>query len=332
VEPGPFLRGVPWPGDDRIAYPRAKPEDFNRLPFDTWWQAQIPVGVRLEFVGDAREVEINYRTRTDKLGPRGDGGGRAFSAWRGGTRIADAPAELGGGSARFSLDPGSADRPVTIYLPEGMKPEILDVLPFGGSIQPAPAEPRWVAYGDSVAEGWMASEPAMAWPAIVGREHRLDVMNLGYAGAARGEIVSAEHIADLRADVISITHGTNCWTRIPHSVGMFREGLSAFLSIVREAHPATPVIVSSPIVRPDAETTPNRLGATLLDLRAAMEEVVLDRIHGGDPWLELVPGRDIVREDQLADAIHPNDDGHRALAAAIGPRVAAASAGLTVEG
>jgi hypothetical protein len=33
--------------------------------------------------------------------------------------------------------------------------------------------------------------------------------------------------AELEADVISITHGTNCWTRVPFSVGMFREGLRA---------------------------------------------------------------------------------------------------------
>ncbi len=172
----------------------------------------------------------------------------------------------------------------------------------------------------------------MAWPAIVGREHRLDVMNLGYAGAARGEIVSAEHVAGLDAAVISVTHGTNCWTRIPHSVGMFREGLAAFLQVVREGHPETPIVGSSPILRPDAETTENRLGATLQDLRAAMEEVVLDRIHAGDPWLELIPGRAIVTEDQLADAIHPNDEGHRALAAAIGPAVASAATRMTVEG
>jgi lysophospholipase L1-like esterase len=322
VDPAPFLRGIAWPGDDRVPYPRAKPDDFGRLPFDTWWQAQIPAGVRLELAGDAAEIEITYRTRTDKLGPRGDGAGRAFSLWRGDAKVADVAAVVGEGGARFTLP--SAE-PVTVYLPEGMKPEILDVIPFGGSIEPVPPGPRWIAYGDSVAEGWMASEPALAWPAIASRAHGLDGVNLGYAGAARGEIVSAEHLADIRAAVISITHGTNCWTRIPHSAGMVREGMAAFLEIVRQGHPDTPIVVSSPIVRPDAESAPNRLGATLADLRAAIETVVEDRIAAGDTRLGLIPGRGIVNEDQLADEIHPNDDGHRALAAAIGPAVAAAA-------
>ena len=34
------------------------------------------------------------------------------------------------------------------------------------------------------------------------------------------------------------------------------------------------MVVASPVLRPDAEATPNRLGATLVDLRAAMEEAV----------------------------------------------------------
>ena len=45
-----------------------------------------------------------------------------------------------------------------------------------------------------------------------------------------------------------------------------------------------------------------------------MEEVARSR---GD--VTLVPGRALVREDLLPDGIHPGDDGHRALAAAIGP-------------
>src|SRR5438067_11742760 len=134
-----------------------------------------------------------------------------------------------------------------------MQPEILDVEAEGGSIEPAPPQPRWVVYGDSVVEGWIASGPAMAWPAIAGREHGLDVVNMGYAGSARGEIVSAEHIAELEADVISISHGTNCWTRTPHSVDQMTANTRAFLDVVRRGHPETPIVVASPIVRPDAE-------------------------------------------------------------------------------
>jgi lysophospholipase L1-like esterase len=318
-QPEPFVRGCGWPAGAGVSYPRADPRDFTRLPIDTWGTAQLPVTVRLEFVGDATEVSITYRTETDELGYRGEGAGRTFALWRGGVLVDEVPAVLGEGNVTLSCGTGN-DRAI-VYLPEGMKPTVLRLDAIGGGIEAPPHQPRWVAYGDSVAEGWIASGPAGAWPAIAGRTHGLDVFNLGYAGSARGELVSAEHVASLPADVISITHGTNCWTRIPHSADMMRSVTRAFLDLVRQGHPETPIVVASPVVRPDAEDTPNRLGATLPDLRRAMEGAALERIDNGDKRLWLVEGAELLSPDQLGDGIHPGDEGHGVLAETIGGRV-----------
>lgn len=319
-----FLRGCAWPAGAGVPYPRADPDDFTRLPVDTWGTAQIPVGVRLEFVGDANAVTIAYRTETDNLGYRGEGAGSTFSLWRNGVRVDEQPAVLGKGTVRLTTGGVSADRRAVVYLPEGMRPHVLSIAAENGAIEPAPPQPRWLCYGDSIAEGWAASSPARAWPAIVGRDVGLDVCNLGYAGSARGEIVSAEQLASIPADVVSISYGTNCWTRIPHSAGMVREGLLAFLTTVRQGHRDTPIVVVSPVVRPDAEQTPNRLGATLTDVRNAIESVVHERIAAGDHRLELVPGAPLLSGAQLPDGIHPGDDGHAVLAMVIGPVVAGA--------
>lgn len=314
-QPEPFLRGAAWPGTRSVPYPRADPRDRTRLPGDTWQMASIPVGVRLELVGDAEAVDITYRTETDQLGYRGDGAGRTFAAWSGNELVGEAPAQLGEGVARVPLQRG--DRTI-VYLPEGMRPTVLQVAGVAGSIEPAPAQPRWVVYGDSVAEGWIASAPALAWPAIAQREQGLDVVNLAYAGAARGEIASAEQVAALPADVITVCHGTNCWTRTPHSVGLMRETVATFLQILRQGHPDTPLLVVSPVVRPDAEDAPNRLGATLRDLRSAMEDAAVALINAGDDRLGLISGVNLIGEAHLGDGIHPNDEGHRRLAAAVG--------------
>jgi lysophospholipase L1-like esterase len=208
-----------------------------------------------------------------------------------------------------------------------MRPTVHTVTAAGGTVEPAPRQPRWLAYGDSIVEGWVASGPAGAWPAVAGRVHGLDVVNLGYAGAARGEIASAEQLASLDAAVVSISHGTNCWTRVPFSEEMFRAQTDAFLTIVRDGHPDTPVVVTSPVVRPDAEGQPNRLGATLADLRRAMEEVTLERIAAGDERLVLVEGGSVLSAADLPDGIHPGDEGHRILASTFGRAVAAALSG-----
>ena len=167
----------------------------------------------------------------------------------------------------------------------------------------------------------IASGPAYAWPAIAGRDRGLDVVNCGYAGSARGETVSAEHLAAVPADVISITHGTNCWTRIPHSAAQMRANTEAFVRVVRAGHEGVPIVVASPVQRPDAEGTPNKLGATLVDLRAAMEDAVRALIDDGDTLLTLVPGADILDPALLADGVHPGDEGHAVLAKAFGAAV-----------
>lgn len=339
VPAGPFVRGAAWPAVPGVAYPRADPADAARLPADTWAMASIPAGVRLELVGDATGVRLDVEVHgaADDLGHRGPAAGTTFAALVGDELLDEVPASPGRSTVelrfpgRSSPDGPDPDAPVVVHLPERMRPVVHTVAAVGGSLSPAPAGPRWLCYGDSIAEGWIASGPAWSWPARVARRHRLDLVNLGYAGAARGEIPSAEQIAARPADVISLSHGTNCWSRTPHSTAMVRAGLEAFLDIVRQGHPDTPIVVASPVVRPDAEATPNRLGAALADLRSAVEDVVAARI-AQDARLSLVPGADLLRPDQLPDGIHPGDEGHAALADALGPVLAAAAATVVGEG
>jgi lysophospholipase L1-like esterase len=265
-------------------------------------------------VGDAPALEIEYVTATDDLGYRGEGAGRRFELWRDRTCVAAAPAVLGAGVVRLTTGEGTGRR--IVYLPEGMRPSLLSLTATEGTIEPAPPQPRWLVYGDSIAEGWVASAPSRAWPAVAGRTFGFDVVNCGYGGSARGEVPSAEQLAAVPAEVLSVAHGTNCWTRIPHSAAMVAAGMHAFLTVLRQGHPSTPIVVVSPVVRPDAESTANRFGATLADLRRAIEEVAA--AHGD---ITLVPGLPLIDAGLLADGIHPGDEGHRVLAEGIGAAV-----------
>lgn len=317
MDPAPFLRGNPFPPTKRDPYPRAKPGDA-RIPGDTWFTATVPVGVRLELDGNAEAIEIAYETRTAEAGWQR----AAFELWRDGALVSSADAPAGAGVVRLRYGGGRA----TVYLPERAFPRIDGIEPAGGSIEPAPGAPRLICYGDSIAEGWNASMPSAAWPSIVAREHDLDLVNMGYAGAARGELASAEQVAELDADIVSISFGTNCWSRVPFTAGLMRETVIAFLDIVRTGHPDAPIVVQSMILRPEGEATGNALGTTHAELRAAMEDVVRARIDDGDKRLHLIPGLSLIDASMLADDVHPNDAGHRAMAAAIGPMLAEAVA------
>ncbi|HXQ60301.1 MAG TPA: SGNH/GDSL hydrolase family protein, partial [Acidimicrobiales bacterium] len=315
-QPEPFLRGCVFPAVTDAPYPRADPAGSEYLPADVWSAARLPVGVRLELVGNARTIRVWYETSRAALGYRGESAGCAFVAYRAGQKVAMEEAVMGEGMAELTLT-GRPDLPVTVYLPEGMSPLITGVAGVEDTMVPAPLQPRWLAYGDAVTQGWLASAPAMAWPAVAGRKLGLDICNLGYAGTARGETTSALTLAETPAEVISIAFGLNNWSRVPHTPALMAEEVRCFLSVVRDGHPETPVVVVSPTARPDAEGEPNRVGATLAQLRKAMEDTVRAQIEEGDENLFLVEGMTVVDPADLEDGIYPGDEGHRRLAAAV---------------
>jgi lysophospholipase L1-like esterase len=267
-------------------------------------------------MGEARTVRVWYRTTRTSLGYRGESAGCSFVAYRAGQKVGEAEAVMGDGMAELVLG-GRPDLPVTVYLPEGMGPLVSGVAGVEEPMIPAPLQPRWLAYGDGVTQGWLASAPAMAWPAVAGRKLGLDVCNLGYAGTARGETTSAVMLAETPAEVVSVAFGLNNWSRVPHTMGLMAEEVRCFLSVVRDGHPDAPIVVVSPTVRPDAEDTPNRVGATLADIRVAMEETVLECIGEGDENLFLVEGLTVLDPEDLEDGIYPGDEGHRRIAAAV---------------
>ncbi|MER7760088.1 GDSL-type esterase/lipase family protein [Streptomyces sp. NPDC097619] len=314
LDPSPFLRGVAWLADGGRAV-RADPADTMRLPWDTQARAALPIGVRLEFAAGPGTTAVEVRYRTSDPGPPG-GLGHVFALWNRHGLLRELVTEPAGeGVVRLPLPPGRG--PYTVYPPEGRGPVVLGVRGTGGPLAPAPAAPRWLVHGDSITEGWWSTRPAHGWPAVTGRALGLDTVNLGYAGGARGELPTAEQLATLPADLITLAFGTNCWSRMPYSVPLLYETTRVFLELVRQGHPGTPLLLVSPVLRPEAEAEPNRLGATLAELRAAMERAVRDRVAAGDRRLALLPGLPLLGPGHLADGLHPNDEGHARLGEAV---------------
>ncbi|MEV8018536.1 GDSL-type esterase/lipase family protein [Streptomyces sp. NPDC086554] len=338
-----FTRGAAWSSPDGRML-RADPADQDRLPGDTWERASLPAGVRLEFTAcGVRAVEVTYAASppsgTDSychappvftlLADSVEGGDARARGGSGTVAVGtsspqDAPARAVGTptppgartQAAFDVPaaPGShvarielpyPDGDFTLHLPETLRPV------GGGTLTPPTIRPRWLVYGDSIAEGWGASRPHLAWPALAGRALGVDTVNLGYARAARGELASAQQLASLEADLITVAFGTNCWSRTPHSAGLLHETTRAFLTLVRRRHPEVPLLVLSPALRPDAESTPNALGATLSELRTALERAA------GDAGVALLPCGGLLEPRHLVDGVHPGDAGHRVLADAV---------------
>ncbi|QGV81653.1 GDSL-type esterase/lipase family protein [Streptomyces ficellus] len=330
-DPVPFLRGTAWL-DTRGRALRADPADLGRLPWETAQRAALPIGVRLEFTVSpgTRAVEIRYRAAVPDSSQELRDVAHCFALWEGDTCLRETipdPAEET--KVTIPLPPDGRTGPFTVHPPESQAPEILGVRAVDGTLSPAAPRPRWLVHGDSITEGWWSTRPAHAWPAVAGRALGVDAVNLGYAGSARGELSIAQQLARLPADLLTLAFGTNCWSGVPHSAPLLYETTRAFISLVRQGHPDTPLLLLSPLLRPEAESTANALGATLAELRTAMEEAVRDLAADGDGRLDLLPGRDLIGPGQLADGLHPDDAGHArvAEAVAVALRQAAAAAG-----
>ncbi|UNM13956.1 GDSL family lipase [Streptomyces formicae] len=323
LDPAPFLRGVAWRDGERAV--RADPADLARLPWDTRERAALPIGVRLEFTapGGARAVDVRYRARVPDPGEAMRELAHGFALWRGDRCVDEAFGEPAAETTvRIGLPPG--DGPFVVHPPESQSPVILGLRGVGGPVVPAPRRPRWLVHGDSITEGWWSTRPAHSWPATAGRTLGLDTVNLGYAGAARGELATAEQLASLPAELLTLAFGTNCWSGVPYSAPLLYETTRAFVTLVRRGHPETPLLLVSPLLRPEAEATPNALGATLAELRGAMESAARDLAAAGDGRLALLPGRDLLTAAHLADGLHPNDTGHARLASAVAHALRAA--------
>ncbi|GGY68269.1 GDSL-type esterase/lipase family protein [Streptomyces xanthochromogenes] len=316
LDPAPFLRGVAWLDSDGQPV-RADPDDVMRLPWDTGERAALPIGMRIEFTArEASAVEVRYRARVPEDDAELHDLAHTFALWQGGRCIAEesvTPRQEGHVRLQLPHSPG----PFTIHPPEAQAPRIISLRPVGGTLAPAPPQPRWLVHGDSITEGWWSTRPAHAWPAVAGRALGLDTVNLGYAGGGRGELPTAEQLARLSGDVITLAFGTNCWSPVPFSATLMHETTLAFLRLVRQGHPTTPLLLVSPLLCPEAERTPNALGATLSELRAAMEGATEELIAGGDHTLQLLPGKDLLTPDHLVDGLHPTDEGHAVLGAAV---------------
>ncbi|MFF0429869.1 GDSL-type esterase/lipase family protein [Streptomyces sp. NPDC004520] len=327
LDPVPFLRGTAWLDGGRPV--RADPEDLERLPWDIAERAALPIGVRIEFTAapGTRAVELRYRAAI----PGSDDPLRAlrhcFALWQGTRCVGEtfappAPEAV----VRLPLPPYGGV--FALYLPEGQAPVPLALRAVGGALSPAPARPRWLVHGDSITEGWWSTRPAHSWPATAGRLLGLDPVNLGYAGGARGELPLAEQLSRLDGEVITLAFGTNCWSRAPATADWLYATVRAFVGLVRRGHPDAPLLILSPVLRPEAEHTRNALGATLTELRRAMERAGRDLAAEGDSRLLVLSGRPLLGPEHLADGLHPNDAGHARMARAVAEALRVALKGL----
>lgn len=329
VEPDQLIRGIlpslTWASGSRLPV-----SALAKLTSDTVRAARVPAGVHLAFTGDASAVDVDVEIGEPTTVPAPTVPLAFVAAVRGGGEaiVVDLPtgdAVPAAATLRIPLPSRADDATVRIYLPEAREVAVRAVRAVDGTISPVPRRPLLVVYGDSISQGWSVSLPGSAWPSLAAEALEVDVVNLGFAGSARGELLAADVVGASGADVVALAWGTNAWSSLPTDAREIAQRMRLFLTTVRQGLPEAPLVVVSPILRPDAEHARNRYGTTHIELRDALESAVREFAEQtGDTRITLVPGRELITADLLADGLHPDDAGHARLAERVRPHLEAA--------
>lgn len=342
----------------------------HRLP--AWAREQIPddqltlaeaqpSGVRVVFRTAATAVELDVLpTKLAYQGapPRPDGvydvlvDGRLAaqaSATGGNVRIID----MATGSAvtqpgrvdtlRFAGLPASV-KDVEIWLPHNEVTELV-ALRTDAATEPVPERGRkvWLHHGSSISQGSDAASPTTTWPALAASAGGVELINLGFGGSALLDPFTARAMRDTPADLISVKIGINLVNLDLMRLRAFAPAVHGFLDTIREGHPATPLLVVSPLLCPIHEHTPgpaaadfsrleigklgfvatgdpaDRTRLTLTIIRGELSRITAARA-ADDPNVYYLDGRELYGNEDLAelplpDQLHPDAATHRRIGA-----------------
>ncbi|MFD3414243.1 GDSL-type esterase/lipase family protein [Streptomyces cyaneofuscatus] len=172
------------------------------------------------------------------------------------------------------------EKHIEIWLPHDETTELVALRTDAPVHTPRPSgRPVWLHHGSSISHGSNAAGPTGTWPALAAALGGAELINLGFGGSALLDPFTARAIRDTAADLISVKIGINLVNADLMRLRAFGPAVHGFLDTIREGHPATPLLVVSPILCPIHENTP---GPCAPDL-SAMSEGRLRFVATGDP-------------------------------------------------
>jgi lysophospholipase L1-like esterase len=298
-------------------------------PF-TRWVATCAAGIRLRFSTTIRSLRL---TATQRLlaQPTSNERRGAYDLYADGALHAR---DWGTGGAVMALETGAligdeafavafddlpaGDKVVELWLPQTATVSVTGFeIDDGASIAPAEdTRPRLVFHGSSITHCMEAEGASSGWPAVAARLGEVSHQNLGWAGSCLLSGLAARIVRDAPADAIVLKLGINVWSDGMLKARTFLDSAHAMVSIIRERHPTTPLLVISPIFSPGREDQGQNGGMPLQQMRQTLEGMVAVRVAAGDRNIRYLSGLELFGEADarlLPDDLHPNTEGYRLM-------------------
>lgn len=200
-------------------------------------------------------------------------------------------------------------RRVTVYLPHNLGMIITHLAWSGGDkVEPAPSyEKNMLCLGDSITQGATALHPSNAYPTLLSRHLRMNVLNQGVGGYIFEE-ASLDSQLTFTPDYITVAYGTNDWGR-DDDLDTFENKVTAYITRLAMIFPHATIYVITPVWRKDIDEL-KKMG-TFGDMVNAIEEAC-------SSWssIQVIHGMDLIPHNSFffSDGVHPTDEGFKMMA------------------
>ena len=288
-------------------------DDLRDLSFKT-------AGGRIRFNTDseilALKMEVTNEPNMPHMPPSGSAGLDIFEGTGKNMKyIATRQPDCGKKRLGAELPLAKGEKTLTLYLPLYNSIYSLKIgVEAGATVTPPPPYRRarpLVFYGSSITQGGCASRAANSYCAMVARYFESDFINLGFSGAAKGELFMADHIAGLHMSCFIMDYDHNA----PNPEHLQKTHLP-FLQSILAKQPELPIVILS---KPDTTFTANDLA------RRDIIKASYDRLRAEHYDVHFIDGGDLFgtdfRDSCTVDGCHPNDLGFYRMAQGVLPVV-----------
>lgn len=310
-------------------------EPFRRIPQDASVSPGVDVlagntaGVMLRFCSDAEEIRVHAsfksESRMDHMPCTGMMGFDLYVG-SGTNKYYTKTSRFSATAQEYTVSifgPGAEKkmREFTIHFPLYSQPEnVLIGLTSGAVLKKASAwkDPRpVVVYGTSIQQGGCASRPGMCHTNIMSRMLDRPFINLAFSGSGKGEPAMAKIISQIKDPaMVILDYDANA-----HVEGL-RKTLSPFIDILREKHPAVPILLVSRLPFASEFAEPVTYNQIRMDFTRIHLDELTRRREAGDKNIHFLDGCTLLGDDPsecTVDGVHATDYGFAMIARHMAP-------------
>ncbi len=322
------VEGQGWSGADlKAPFDRLPVRAEGKVPGSVWGLSHHAAGLAVRFVTSSPSVRVRWTVTSEALAmphmpATGVSGVDLYARVDGRWHWLAVGQPQKGRTHTQTLASGlpQGEREYLLYLPLYNGVSSVEIgLPEGQTLRRAPERPAAsrrpiVVYGTSITQGGCASRPGMVHTAILGRRLDRPVINLGFSGSGRME----PELAHLLAELDPAVYVLDCLPNL--TAAEVEARVEPFVRILRQARPATPIVLAEDRTYADAVLiAANR--QRNLDSRAALRQAFDRLVADGVPGLVYLDGAGQLGADgeDTVDGSHPTDLGFLRMADAFEP-------------